>query len=71
MTLFVVRLYDGGEHGWLDVSKPVERVEAERIWNEMTEGGTRNTQYRHGDYYDIFPAGTRMTFEAGWIEGSD
>lgn len=64
--LFIVRLYDGGEHGWIDISKPVPKDEAQRIWNEHTHNGTRNTAYKDFDYYAIFPAGTKMLFEAGW-----
>lgn len=57
---FVVRLYDGFDHLWMDVSKPVSRAEAERILAEKTENGTRNTSYADIDYYSIFPANTRM-----------
>jgi len=56
---FVVRLYDMFD-GWIDVSEPVSKGEAWRIWNEKTDNGTKNTGYADGDYYDIFPAHTVM-----------
>ncbi len=60
--LFVVRLYDGFDYCWMDVSEPVSRNEAERIWKEKTDDGKRNTKYDDIDYYAIFPADTRMLF---------
>ena len=55
----IVRLYDMMD-GWIDVSGPVTPKEAERIYNEKTKNGTRNTKYADGDYYAIFDADTRM-----------
>ena len=60
--LFIVRLYDGFDHIWIDVSKPVEKSEADRIWNEETLNGTKNTKYEDIDYYCIFPANTKMLY---------
>jgi hypothetical protein len=59
--LFIVRLYDMFD-GWIDITKPVTKEEADRVWNEHTENGTENTKYADGDYYAIFPADTRMLF---------
>lgn len=59
--LFIVRLYDMFD-GWIDISEPVEKKEAERIWNKETDNGTKNTKYSDGDYYSIFPADTKMVF---------
>jgi hypothetical protein len=58
--LFIVRHYDGFDHDWIDVSKPVEKGEADRILAEKTDGGRRNVGYNNIDYYRIFPADTRM-----------
>lgn len=58
--LFVVRLYDGFDNEWMDVSQPVSHEEAQRIWNEKTEDGTVNTSYNDIDYYRIFPSDTVM-----------
>lgn len=57
--LFIVRLFDMFD-GWIDISKPVTKGEADKIWNESTENGTKNTKYADGDYYAIFPADTKM-----------
>ncbi len=63
---FVVRLYDGMDEEWMDVSQPVDRATADRILAEKTEGGTKNTKYDDIDYYRIFPADTQMLFVNGW-----
>lgn len=60
--LFVVRHYDGFDNMWMDVTRPVPREEADRILNENTENGTKNTNYDDIDYYAIFPADTIMHF---------
>lgn len=57
--LFVVRLFDMFD-GWIDVSEPVTKTEADRIISEKTDAGKKNTAYADGDYYRIFPANTRM-----------
>lgn len=62
--MFVVRFYDGFDNEWIDVSEPVSRAEAERIFLENTDDGRRNTKYADIDYYRIFPAGTRMLYSA-------
>ena len=59
--LKIVRLYDMMD-GWIDVTGVVTEDEANRVWNEYTYGGTRNTKYEHSDYYKIFPADTRMIY---------
>ena len=60
--LYVVRLYDGFDNEWMDVSEPVSRKEAEKILNEKTEDGTKNTKFDDIDYYAIFPADTIMYY---------
>lgn len=52
---FIVRLYDGFDDQWIDISKPVNKDTASKIWNEKTENGTKNTNYDDIDYYKIFP----------------
>ena len=58
---YIVRLYDGFDYEWIDVSEPVTYREAERLWNEKTDNGTKKTKYDDIDYYKIFPADTTMT----------
>lgn len=61
MDKFVVRLWDMFD-GWIDISEPVTKEEADRIWNKETADGTKNTKYADGDYYSIFPADTKMFY---------
>lgn len=65
-TLHVVRLYDGFDNQWIDVSEPVSLEEARRIWNDHTDEGKHKTSYEDIDYYAIFPAGTKMLFSDGF-----
>jgi hypothetical protein len=51
--MYKVRLYDGFDNEGIDVSKPVSREEAEKIWLEKTKGGTKNTCYNDIDSYVI------------------
>lgn len=60
--LYVVRLYDGFDYVWMDVSKAVPWEEALVLWNQRTQNGTKNTCYGDIDYYDIFPSDTRMIY---------
>jgi NDP-sugar pyrophosphorylase family protein len=60
--LFVVRLYDGFDHIWMDISKPVSKEEAERILVEKTDNGTKKSTYDDIEYYAIFPADTTMLY---------
>lgn len=60
--MYVVRLYDGGDHLWMDVSKPCSWDEAVRLWNEKTDCGMQRTNINDFDYYKIFPAETRMLY---------
>lgn len=58
---YVVRLWDMHD-GWIDISGPLSKEEADKRWNAETKNGTRNTCYEHGDYYKVFPANTQMLF---------
>jgi len=60
--LYIVRLYDGFDGLWMDVSDAVNIKEAERIWNEKTDNCKKMTTYGDIDYYRIFPADTKMMF---------
>jgi len=60
--LRIVRLYDGLEHRWIDITGPVSEEEAKRVWNKETRNGTEKTNFSHIDYYRIFPADTKMAF---------
>jgi len=63
--LYVVRLYDGFDNEWIDVSEAVSKDGADRIWNEKTKNGTEKTKFDDIDYYRIFPADTVMFFFTG------
>jgi hypothetical protein len=65
IDLFVVRLWDGMDGIWMDVSEHVSKEEADRIWNEKTAKGTKATKYADIDYYCIFPADTTMLYRSG------
>jgi hypothetical protein len=65
--LFVVRLFDMFD-GWIDVSGPLSKHEADSLWNERTGNGKHHTKYADGDYYAIFPADTRMLMTPEYLE---
>ena len=58
---FTVRVFDMFD-GWCDRFDGinVSAEEAMKIWLHRTLDGTKNTKYADGDYYDVFPADTRM-----------
>ena len=62
--LYVVRLYDGFDRYWIDVTKPLKYEEAEKEWNELTHDGTQNTKFDDIDYYRIFDSDTKMLYSA-------
>lgn len=68
IELFIVRLYDGFDNQWIDVSEPVTKEEADKIWNERTKNGKGNIEFADIDYYAIFPAETKMLFSDGFGE---
>ena len=61
---FIVRLYDGFDNEWIDVSKSVSKEEAKEVWNKYTKDGTKNTCFDDIDYYEIFPADTIMRYSS-------
>jgi hypothetical protein len=64
--LFVVRLYDGMDNQWIDVSPPASFEDACKVWLKETDGGAKNTSYNDIDYYRVFPADTKMIFSGGF-----
>lgn len=69
--LYIVRLYDGFDNEWIDVSDPVTRVKAEKILAEKTKNGTKNTGFDDIDYYSIFEADTIMLYSQENERGKD
>lgn len=59
---FIVRVYDGFDNAWADVTGPVSKGEADRVWKENTGNGSHHTKFEDIDYYAIFPSNTRMVF---------
>lgn len=57
---YIVRLWDGSDRLWIDVSASLSLFEAAMVWHEKTNGATVKTQYSDFDYYDIFPTSTTM-----------
>lgn len=69
---FTVRLWNGSDGVWCDVVTNVDRATALATWCERTHNGTKHTSFADFDYYDIFPATTRMTFSgAHTMRGED
>jgi hypothetical protein len=62
--LYVVRLYDGFDNEWMDVTVPLPYDEALAEWNLRTDDGQKMTKFEDIDYYRIFPSDTRMLFSA-------
>ncbi len=58
-ALYILRLYDMMD-GWIDVTGPLPKAEADARWARETCNGTKNTKYSDGDYWKVFPANTRM-----------
>lgn len=56
---YIVRLWDMFD-GWIDCKSGLTADEAIAYWEKETKGGTERVCYNDGDYYDIFPNGTRM-----------
>ena len=61
--LYVVRMYDGFDYYWFDVTEPMSKEEAEAEWNKRTCNGTVKANYNHVDYYAVFPADTKMLYD--------
>jgi len=57
---FVVRLWDGMDGAWTDVTGPVSAAEALKVWFERTDDGTHKVSFDEIDYFKIFHANTKM-----------
>lgn len=62
---FIVRLYDGFDNQWVDVTGPLSEAEAHAVWLKETKNGTEKTSFDDIDYYKVFPADTKMYFSGG------
>lgn len=66
--LYIVRLWDGFDGEWMDVSEPLPKEEAEKLAGDKNEArsgsatGKRDGSYSDVDYYRAFPADTKMIF---------
>lgn len=72
MTLYIVRLWDGFDGEWMDVSDPLPKDEAEKLAGDKNEArtsgpgaGLREGRYDQIDYYRAWPADTKMVFSDG------
>ncbi len=69
--LYVVRLWDGFDGEWMDVSGPLSKDDAETLAGDKNAArigsgaGNRNGNYNEIDYYKAFPADTKMLFADG------
>ncbi len=74
--LYVVRLWDGFDGEWMDVSELLTREEAARVCGDKNEArggsaaGKRDGSYSDIDYYKVFPADTVMHFDGSNNERS-
>lgn len=59
---FVVRLYDGFDGEWMDVTGPLSPEEAKAEWAKRTDDGKRSTGYFDVDYYAIYPTSVKMVW---------
>jgi hypothetical protein len=60
---FVVRVWDGMDGCWCDVSdEPLTKTAAIQMWMEKTENGTKAISFDDIDYYKIFPYETTMMY---------
>ncbi len=59
-NLFVVRLFDGFDFEWMDVSEPLPREEADALC--LAKNGGKPKSYKDIDYYAVYPADTKMRF---------
>ena len=69
--LWIVRLWDGFDGEWMDVSDPMPENDAKELAGDKNEArsgsgaGNRDGHYGEIDYYSAFPADTKML----WSEG--
>lgn len=69
--LYIVRLWDGFDGEWMDVSDPLPKDKADKLAGDKNEArlgsaaGKRTGGYNDIDYYAAFPVDTRMMFSEG------
>lgn len=61
---FQLRHYDCFDFYWIDIGPPGTKEEVQALYNKETKSGTQYTKYADGAYFSIFPANTRMIYEA-------
>lgn len=70
-NLWVVRLWDGFDGEWMDVSGHMPEHDAKKLAGDKNEArigsgaGNRSGNFREIDYYRAFPADTKMVFGDG------
>jgi len=63
---YIVRLYDGFDNEWMDVSGPLPYEDAQKLCGDKnasrrgSASGKREGSYNDIDYYAVFPADTVM-----------
>lgn len=56
----VIRLYEGSEYAWTDVSARLTYEEAVKKWFAITKQGSEKTTFNDIDYYAIWESGARL-----------
>lgn len=68
--LFIVRLYDGFDNEWIDVSGPLTRGQADQLCGDKnaarfgSAAGKRVGSFDDIDYYAVFPTETKMLYRS-------
>jgi hypothetical protein len=62
---FVVRMWDGMDGAWCNVTGAVSADEALRVWAERTKDGTVRVAFAEIDYFRIFAHDTAMFWDGG------
>lgn len=62
--LYQLRHYDCFDYYWIDIGPPGTKEQVQALYNKETKNGTEYTEYKHGAYFKIFPAATRMIYDA-------
>jgi hypothetical protein len=60
---WIVRLWDGMDGCWSDVTEETDAFTALSVWVLKTGSGKHNWRFDDIDYYRIFPAETRMIWD--------
>ncbi len=57
---FIVRLWDGMDGAWSDVTGAISAEEALQVWSDRTNRGKKMVSFNDIDYFRIFHFDTRM-----------